>query len=344
MSDQLITSAEVARVLGVSRQSVATLLASHVDFPRPDTGEGRHAWERGAIERWAVSHPDRGLRYERSLPLPGKLVDPLRHVLALATAEASALNHWWVGLDHLFLAVASRDASGAARIALESFGIGHETLKSALVKSFGDPFEPKPGGLSIPVITQLALERATLLRLELQDTAFGSEHVLLSLLQFTNRCQTGVFLERTGVTPERLRDQVLRVTAEPTQSVDAVTPPSSTAGPHDTELVVDHAQTDSSGSLAFEFAPTPSGHDPRERKPWSSELFRDGNGRPLDMEPQAGWRQYYVDRDGNPVLSTTGKAVHILLDARNALVTNEMGEPVLVAIEVPPGRDIDTRP
>jgi hypothetical protein len=49
-------------------------------------------------------------------------------------------------------------------------------------------------------------------------------------------------------------------------------------------------------------------------------------------------RQYYVDCEGLPVLTTDGEPVHSQFDAQGQVVVDpDDGLPVLVAVEVPPG-------
>src|SRR4029453_15544236 len=58
---QLVTAAETARLLGVSRQRVLELVGSTADFPPAvPTATGGRVWPRGAVQAWAVTHPDLG--------------------------------------------------------------------------------------------------------------------------------------------------------------------------------------------------------------------------------------------------------------------------------------------
>lgn len=53
MPDELAGIAEIAEMLGLSRQRVYQLLAEHEDFPEPigEISAGR-VWDRADIERW----------------------------------------------------------------------------------------------------------------------------------------------------------------------------------------------------------------------------------------------------------------------------------------------------
>jgi hypothetical protein len=58
---ELLSAAEAARILGVSRGRVIELATSDPGFPtsQPSPAGGR-AWPRVAVQAWAAAHPDRG--------------------------------------------------------------------------------------------------------------------------------------------------------------------------------------------------------------------------------------------------------------------------------------------
>jgi predicted DNA-binding transcriptional regulator AlpA len=60
MSHHLVGVAEVAEMLGVSRQRVNQLVQTDPDFPEPEVvlAAGR-IWLRSAIEAWGSAHPRR---------------------------------------------------------------------------------------------------------------------------------------------------------------------------------------------------------------------------------------------------------------------------------------------
>jgi hypothetical protein len=65
-------------------------------------------------------------------------------VANLAGADAQALHHDWIGLEHLLAALVHPDCPGAARSVLASLGVTAERLRQARERSFVDPFEPPP--------------------------------------------------------------------------------------------------------------------------------------------------------------------------------------------------------
>lgn len=64
---QLVTAAEAARLLGVTRRQVLELATSAADFPAAEhTSTGGRVWPRAAVHAWVADHPTR----DRSSPAP----------------------------------------------------------------------------------------------------------------------------------------------------------------------------------------------------------------------------------------------------------------------------------
>jgi len=122
-SPQLISAAQAARLLGVTRQRVLGLAASAVGFPAAvPTSTGGRVWSRAALQAWAAVNPDPDPVFTGPgvAPVGDPLGDPpkVRKLLALATNEALLLNHPWIGEAHLGLAMLHPDCPGAARAVL----------------------------------------------------------------------------------------------------------------------------------------------------------------------------------------------------------------------------------
>jgi predicted DNA-binding transcriptional regulator AlpA len=323
-STQLVTAAEAARILGITRSRVVVLAGSEPDFPPADsTATGGRRWPRAAVEAWAAAHPDRG-------PLhPGVEIRPIgqwpwqvQAVVDLAHDEARALHHDWVGQDHLLLALLHPDCPGAARAVLASFGVAAAPLREAFVASMGDPYEPHQRGITLPAGQQLVLERANLEAVVLADAEVASEHVLLALTVRWDRSFAAQWLQRRGIDPAALRRRVV----EFTEGGELPEPPPVAAPGWPSELEL---------APGLELAPTPDGKDPRRRRPWGSAVFADAQGR--TFRQGLALRQYFIDRDGNPVLTGDGRPVHLLVDAQGQHVLDAEGRPIIRAVEIPPG-------
>jgi predicted DNA-binding transcriptional regulator AlpA len=60
VTNHLVGAAEVASMLGVSRQRVSQIAHAYPDFPPPEAvlSTGR-VWSRRAIQNWMAAHPER---------------------------------------------------------------------------------------------------------------------------------------------------------------------------------------------------------------------------------------------------------------------------------------------
>ena len=114
---QLVTAAEAARLLGVSRQRVLELTAASSDFPPAEhTATGGRLWSRVPVQAWAATHPDPGPVFTGpDLPPDSGHPPQIWAVLSHAANEAHKLNHPWIGDEHLVLgAHTSPNCPGAA--------------------------------------------------------------------------------------------------------------------------------------------------------------------------------------------------------------------------------------
>jgi hypothetical protein len=333
---ELLSAAEAARILGVSRGRVVELATSDPGFPpsQPSPAGGR-AWSRVAVEAWAAAHPDRGpLHRGPTLPEVGGRSPQVWKVANLAGEEAQARNHTWIGPDHLLAALVHPDCPGTARAVLASLGITAERLQRARERSFVDPFEPGSGWKQVSPAFQLALERANLEAVLLADTEVTSEHVLLALAsQWAADAQAMAVPPRGDLDPSAVRRRVLDIT----EGV-AVPPPPAPQPPPDPEEAMGRV------APGLELAPTPDGRDPRRRMPWGSRIFVDAHGTPIKHAGGQALQQYYVDRDGNPVLTRDGQPVHDVFDEHGPEALAEDGRSLVVPVEIPKGSRLESHP
>jgi Clp amino terminal domain, pathogenicity island component len=328
---QLATAAEAARILGVTRGRVVELATSTADFPAAETtATGGRRWHRAAIEAWTAANPDRGPRHPGlKIPPIGQWPWQVQTVVDLAHDEARALHQDWVGQDHLLLALLHPACPGAARAVLESFGVTAAPLRAAWVASMGDPYEPHHRGILFAA-GQQELERANLEALALADAEVAGEHVLLALTTRRDRSFGASWLQRHGVDAAALRQRVVDLT-EGGELPEPVPPPAEEpAWP--AEEPAWPAEFDPAPGLAL--APTPKGHDPRRRRPWGSAVFADADGK--TSRYGVALRQYFIDRDGNPVLTADGRPVHILVNEHGDRVRDVEGRGI-GPVEILPG-------
>jgi Clp amino terminal domain, pathogenicity island component len=332
MTERLST-AEAARVLGVTRSRVVELATSDPGFPpsQPSPAGGR-AWPRAAVESWAAAHPDRGpLHRGPSIPEAGGRSAQVWTVANLAGEEAQAQNHTWIGPDHLLAALVHPDCPGAARAVLASLGVTAERLRQAHERSFIDPFEPTTGWRTVSPAFQLVLERANLEAVLLADAEVTSEHVLLALAsQWAADARAMALPPRGDLDPATVRRRVLDVTEGM-----AVPPPPAPEPPLDPEEAMGRV------APGLELAPTPDGKDPRRRMPWGSQVFMDAEGAPIKRADGLELRQYLVDRDSNPVLTSDGRPVHLVHDEHGKPVEDPDGQLLIVPVEIPEGSRLE---
>jgi hypothetical protein len=328
---QLVTAAEAARILGVTRGQVIELAASAAGFPPAEvTATGGRRWSRGAVEAWAAAHPDRGPSH------PGLRIPPLGEwspqvwkVIDLAAEEARALHHTWISEDHLVLALLHPDCPGAARAVLQSFSVTAAPLREALVASMGDPYAPSRRGVALSPAEQLVLERANLEAFALADAEVASEHVLLALTGRWDGSVATAWLQRHGLDAAAVRQRVVDLTEGGELPEPVPLPVDERGWP---------AEFDPAPGL--ELAPTPEGRDPRRRRPWGSAVFADADGRTFRYG--IALRQYFIDRDGNPVLTADGRPVHVLVNEHGDEVRDAEGRSI-GPVEIPPGCRVEAR-
>ena len=321
---QAIDAAEAARVLGVSRARLTTLV-DRPDFPASEVDAiGHRRWRRRAIIEWAAAHPEVGLpRARLGSQGPATAMPHLDEILRLGCDEAQRLNHSWVGPDHLLLALFREDCPGSARAALTSFGIARDSIREAWVRSMGDPFDPSGRPLVVPPGTHHILERARLHATRLEDDEVLSEHVLLALTEQRSAVQK--LLGTRGADRAALRARLVAVSdgmlpAPMPPPLPTWHPPAPKRVPRPPEL---------------DLARSPLGHDPRRRKPWGSGVFSTKEGKTFTQG--IALRQYRIDRDGYPVLTTDGKPIHGLIDEDGRDVLDEHGCHIDTVVNVPPG-------
>jgi ATP-dependent Clp protease ATP-binding subunit ClpA/predicted DNA-binding transcriptional regulator AlpA len=141
MTQHLLGVAEIAAMLGLSRQRVNQLI-QHDDFPAPDAelSAGR-IWSREAVEAWVASHPQRAATTGPAMF--AAYSDAGRAVIIRAQEEARRLRHGYIGTEHLLLALLS-DAAPTVRQQLAGLGIERADIEADVEAQF-------PPGDEVPI-------------------------------------------------------------------------------------------------------------------------------------------------------------------------------------------------
>lgn len=229
MTDHLVGSAEVAKMLGVSRQRVNQLADSYADFPRPQAllAAGR-IWSRNSVETWIAAHPERHPRTREEEDFSvDELNSAARRVLIKADQEARKLLHAYKGTEHLLLGIVS-DRGGEASKALRASGVtvgGARREVQELIgrgNNFVDwpelPFSPRAKKVLIGAARRLSV---------IGQASAGPEHLLLSILEARDSvaCQAlaaiGVDLNELELRIRELVGLPVRLSPPVTDSADA---------------------------------------------------------------------------------------------------------------------------
>lgn len=310
---QQVSTADAARILSVSRRTIFPLSRSTSDFPAAVIKDEVALWPRAEIERWGANHPDRRHSYRPPARCsPGDTPGRIDKMLWSARELAQELNHTWIGVEHLLVAVLGPDVSGEAPRVLASLGVSYFTARRALVDAFGDPFDSAGADLNLTYTPRcrLTVERSNLIAYWLQDDVVDSEHLLLALVDAWD--DAPILAKIVGQVKKA--DIVSRVVAI-TEGLDveyvSVPPPQ----------IPMIARTN-----GLQLRPTPDGSDPFLRKPWCSRHSTDedvANGFPS---------QYLIDRDQHPILTVDGSFVDLAVGSDGQVLLDTNRRPVLVTV------------
>lgn len=195
MTHHLVGMAEIAEMLGVTRQRVAQLIESYEDFPKPEVElSGGRVWSRTAIETWIATHPERGPG--RSDPeerrprffgrasggLFSRFTDRARNSIVKAQEEARLLEHNYIGTEHLLLGlIAIRE--GLAFQVLSGLGITLEASRGQVERMIGRGSGAIKGHIPFTPRAKKCLELALREAKHLNHNYIGTEHVLLGIIR-----------------------------------------------------------------------------------------------------------------------------------------------------------------
>jgi hypothetical protein len=140
-----------------------------------------------------------------------RFTDRARRVVVLAQEEARLLKHNYVGTEHLLLGLI-HEGKGVAAGALESLGIGLETVRHEVEAVIGEGQEAPSGHIPFTPRAKKALELSLREALELSHDYIGTEHILLGLIREGDGVAAQV-LVRLGADLDRVRQQVIDLLA-----------------------------------------------------------------------------------------------------------------------------------
>jgi ATP-dependent Clp protease ATP-binding subunit ClpA len=136
-----------------------------------------------------------------------------RAIMVLAQVESRALNHAYIGTEHILLGLI-HEGEGVAAEALKSLDISLEAVRSQVEEIIGSDKAMKAPSGHIPFtprakkVLELSLREA----LQLGHNYIGTEHILLGLIREGEGVAAQVLIQQ-GADHDRVRAQVIRLLA-----------------------------------------------------------------------------------------------------------------------------------
>src|SRR5581483_4105656 len=184
MPHHLVGAAEIAEMLGVSRQRVAQLLTTQEDFPKPEVElAGGRVWSRTAIEAWIVAHPERDDESPDDELAAGftNFDESARKSILLAQEQARLFKHNYIGTEHLLLGLLKLE-DGVAWRALAGLDVTLDAVGEHLAQMIGYGNATPEGNLPFTPRSKKVLEAALRESKAMDDSHVGTEHILLALV------------------------------------------------------------------------------------------------------------------------------------------------------------------
>jgi ATP-dependent Clp protease ATP-binding subunit ClpC len=138
-----------------------------------------------------------------------RFTDRARRVVVQAQEEAKALNHDYIGSEHLLLGLTHKSIGGVAAKTLESLGIGLDTVRQRVEEVIGRGPEPPTGHIPFTPEAKKALELSLREANHLGHQYIGTEHFLLGLIRGGDSV-AGRVLAELGADLDRARQEVIR--------------------------------------------------------------------------------------------------------------------------------------
>ncbi len=179
-----------------------SLLNHFVDRCRKDGKTWAEIGEHLGVTRQAAQK-----RFVESAITFERFTDRARLALAHANDEARAMNHNYIGTEHVLLALFDTNGGVSDRV-LQDLGITHDAMVREIKTMIGRGASPVTGQQPLTPRTKKVLEEAVNAAVGLGHNYVGTEHLLVALF----RGQDGVakrLLETRGATETVVRQKVV---------------------------------------------------------------------------------------------------------------------------------------
>jgi ATP-dependent Clp protease ATP-binding subunit ClpC len=141
-----------------------------------------------------------------------RFTDRARRVVVLAQDEARALNHNYVGTEHILLGLLDEEHGLAAKT-LAALDVGLDAVRDQVKEIIGVGEYSPVGHIPFTPRAKKVLELSLREALQLGDNYIGTEHILLGLIREGDGVAAQV-LVRLGCDLNRVRQQVLLLQGE----------------------------------------------------------------------------------------------------------------------------------
>jgi ATP-dependent Clp protease ATP-binding subunit ClpC len=142
-----------------------------------------------------------------------RFTDRARRVVVQAQAEAKALDHNYIGSEHLLLAVTHESIGGLAAKVLDSLGIGRDTVRQRVEEAVERGSQSPSGHIPFTPEAKKALESSLREAVALGHQYIGTEHLLIGLMR-NGDSVAGRVLADLGADLGEARKEVLRLLDE----------------------------------------------------------------------------------------------------------------------------------
>jgi len=138
-----------------------------------------------------------------------RFTDRARRVVVMAQEEARALNHNYIGTEHILLGLMNEGQGIAAR-ALEALGVSPDATRQQVKEIIGHGEGTVPGHIPFTPRAKKVLELSLSEARQLGHAYIGTEHILLGLIREGDGVAAQILVEG-GVRLDPARTQVIRL-------------------------------------------------------------------------------------------------------------------------------------
>jgi ATP-dependent Clp protease ATP-binding subunit ClpC len=142
-----------------------------------------------------------------------RFTDRARRAVVQAQQEAKALDHNYIGSEHLLLGLTHENVGGVAAKTLEALGIGLDAVRQRLEETIGRGSQAPSGHIPFTPEAKKVLELSLRESAQLGHQYIGTEHLLLGLIREGDSA-AGRVLAELGADLDGARQQVVRLLAE----------------------------------------------------------------------------------------------------------------------------------